>query len=105
YVLVTDEAVDVTNLPEFMHSIFTKAHPTRSVQIMDLAPGHPLIPFSDLHDKMHARGAGLTLDATTPNEWLAEGLAPQRVSFKDAYPAEVQAKVGSLLRAMGVADA
>lgn len=105
YIMVTDEAVDITNLPEFMHSAFTKAHPIRSVQIMDLSPGHPLIPFSDLHDKMHARGASLTLDATTPSEWTADASAPQRVSFQDTYPDEVQARVASLLRSMGVASA
>src|SRR5690606_22815885 len=105
YIMVTDEAVDVTNLPEFMHSVFTKAHPTRNVQIMDLSPGHPLIPFSDLHDKMHARGASLTLDGTTPIEWSADGSAPRRVSFNDDYPADVQAKVSSLLRSIGVASA
>lgn len=93
YIMVTDEPVDVTNLPETMHAVMTKAHPVQGVQIMELAPGHPLIPFSDLHDKMHSRGATFTLDGTSPLDQLTGGTAPRRVSFRDAYPKEIQARV------------
>jgi 4-hydroxy-3-polyprenylbenzoate decarboxylase len=105
YIMVTDEAVDATNMTEFMHAAFTKAHPISSIQIMNLSPGHPLIPFSDLHDKMHARGASLTWDATTPVEQIANRSAPQRVSFEDAVPADVQSRVSGLLKTMGVTSA
>ena len=54
---------------------------------------HPLIPFLDLHDKMHARGAAITLDGTTPPEWDRDTEAPQRMSFNCAYPDELKAAV------------
>jgi 3-polyprenyl-4-hydroxybenzoate decarboxylase len=104
YLMITDEDVEVTNITDFLHSAFAKAHPVRSVQIMELAPGHALIPFSDLHDKMHARGANLTLDATTPPEWLADGTAPHRVSFRDSFPLEAQATAARVLSSLGIGN-
>lgn len=86
YVMVTDEPVDVTNLTETFHAVLSKTHPVRGIQIMDLAPGHPLIPFSDLHDKMHSRGATMTLDGTSPVDELINGLAPKRVSSLSYAP-------------------
>jgi 4-hydroxy-3-polyprenylbenzoate decarboxylase len=93
YVMVVDEDVDVTNLPEFLHAVLSRTHPVRGIQIMDLAPGHALIPFSDLHDKMHSRGASLTFDATTPVDWDPDKDVPERISFRDSYPTELQEKV------------
>jgi len=102
YVMVTDEDVDVTNLPETMHAILAKTHPVNGVQIMELAPGHPLIPFSDLHDKLHSRGASLTFDGTTPVDWFADGQAPKRVSFKESYSQEIQDRVNAKWGEFGV---
>ncbi len=102
YVMVTDEDVDVTNLPETMHAILAKTHPVNGVQIMELAPGHPLIPFSDLHDKLHSRGASLTFDGTTPVDWFADGQAPKRVSFKEFYSQEIQDRVNAKWGEFGV---
>jgi 4-hydroxy-3-polyprenylbenzoate decarboxylase len=93
YVMVVDEDVDVTNLPEFLHAALSRTHPLRGVQIMELAPGHPLIPFSDLHDKMHSRGATLTFDGTTPVDSDPDRDVQERISFRDTYPAELQEKV------------
>jgi 4-hydroxy-3-polyprenylbenzoate decarboxylase len=93
YIAVIDEDVDVTNLPEVLHAVFTRTHPVRGIQIMPLAPGHPLIPFLDLHDKMHSRGASLTLDATMPVDWDAVRDVSARVSFADSYPAELREQV------------
>ncbi len=93
YVMVVDEDVDVTNLPEFLHAALSRTHPLRGVQIMELAPGHALIPFSDLHDKMHSRGATLTFDGTTPVDSDPDMDVPERISFRDTYPAELQQKV------------
>jgi phenylphosphate carboxylase alpha subunit len=102
YVMVTDEPVDVTNLPETLHAALCKTHPIHGVQIMELAPGHPLIPFSDLHDKMHSRGASMTLDATTPIDWLVNDVAPKRVSFKESYSQEIQNKVNAKWAEYGI---
>lgn len=102
YVVVTDEPVDVTNLPETMHAVLAKTHPVSGIQIMDLAPGHPLIPFSDLHDKLHSRGASLSFDGTTPLEWLDGEQAPRRVSFMNSYPKEIRERVSSRWSEFGV---
>ena len=52
-----------------------------------------MIPFSDLHDKMHSRGATLTFDGTTPVDSDPGTDVPERISFRDTYPAELQEKV------------
>jgi 4-hydroxy-3-polyprenylbenzoate decarboxylase len=93
YIAVIDEDVDVTSLPEALHAVFTKTHPLRGIQVMPLAPGHPLVPFLDLHDKMNSRGAGLSFNATTPVEWDPLAEASSRVSFADSYPPELRQRV------------
>ena len=93
YVMVVDEDVDVTNLPEFLHAVLSRTHPKRGIQIMDLAPGHPLIPFSDLHDKMNSRGASMCFDATTQPEADPDKDVPERISFSASYPKALQEKV------------
>jgi phenylphosphate carboxylase alpha subunit len=93
YVMVVEDDVEATNYVEALHAAMTKTHPERGVQIFGLAPGHPLIPFLDLHDKMHARGAAITLDATTPPEWDDNTDTPRRMSFNCAYPEDLKAQV------------
>lgn len=89
YIMVTDDDVEATNFPEALHSVMTRTHPMHGLQIFGLAPGHPLIPFLDLHDKMHARGAAITWDATaTP-----KADSPERMSFNCAYPDAVKEAV------------
>ncbi len=92
YIMVIEDDVEATNFTEALHSGFTKCNPANGIQIFPLAPGHALIPFSDLHDKMHARGASMTIDATTPVGWNDVD-SPQRMSFTNAYPESVQNKV------------
>jgi 4-hydroxy-3-polyprenylbenzoate decarboxylase len=91
YIVVVDGDVDATNFAEALHSTFTCAHPERGLQIFPLAPGHPLIPFLDLHDKMNARGAGITIDATAPTGQVEDAL--RRVSFRNAYSEELRKQV------------
>lgn len=88
-----DDDVEATNFTEALHSAMTKTHPARGVQIFGLAPGHPLVPFLDLHDKMHARGAAMTLDATTAPEAGHNMALPTRMSFNCAYSDDVKAGV------------
>ena len=93
YVMVVEDDVDATNYTEALHAAMTRCHPDRGIQVFDLAPGHPLIPFLDLHDRMNARGAAMTLDATTPVDWDAETDAPKRMSFGGAYPEALRQRV------------
>lgn len=86
YIMVVEDDVDATNLTEALHSTMSRTHPSRGLQIFGLAPDHPLVPFLDLHDKMHARGAAITFDATAPGG--TEG--PARLSFRSSYPENVR---------------
>lgn len=86
YIMVVDDEVDATNMTETLHAVMNRTHPSHGLQIFGLAPGHPLVPFLDLHDKMHARGAAITFDGTTP--FGSE--APQRQSFNSSYPEAVR---------------
>ncbi len=93
YVMVVENDVEATNLPEALHAAMSKTHPANGLQIFGLAPGHPLVPFLDLHDKMHARGAAITFDATTPQNWGANTDVPRRSSFRTSFPDAVQTQV------------
>jgi 4-hydroxy-3-polyprenylbenzoate decarboxylase len=89
YIMVVDDDVEATNLTETLHAAMNRTHPSSGLQIFGLAPGHPLVPFLDLHDKMHARGAAITFDATT----ASNPEAPQRMSFNSSYPEELRQQV------------
>jgi 4-hydroxy-3-polyprenylbenzoate decarboxylase len=93
YVMVIENDVDATNYTEALHAAMTRCHPGKGIQVYPLAPGHPLIPFLDLHDKMHARGSSLTIDATSPVDWQDEADKPRRMSFDHAYPEDIRVKV------------
>ncbi len=93
YIMVVEDDVDATNFTEALHAGLTKCHPERGTQIFELAPGHALIPFLDLHDRMNARGATFTFDGTTPPDWDSDVDTPQRMSFSAAYPEKLQDEV------------
>jgi 4-hydroxy-3-polyprenylbenzoate decarboxylase len=93
YIMVVENDVEATNLTEALHAAMTRTHPTRGLQIFGLAPAHPLVPFLDLHDKMHARGAAITFDATSPHESGANGSAQTRTSFRGAFPEALQNQI------------
>jgi 4-hydroxy-3-polyprenylbenzoate decarboxylase len=93
YVMVTEDDVNAINYHEALHAVFTRCNPADGIQIFPLAPGHPLIPFLDLHDKMNSRGAAMTIDATTPPHWDPVRDRPRRVSFRAGYPAELQQRI------------
>lgn len=102
YVMVVDEDVDVTNIPEVLHAAFTRAHPVRDIQIFELAPGHALCPFLDLHDKMHARGAAMTIDGTSPLVAATGDSIAQRIAYKTNYPDVVRNRVAQALSEMNL---
>ncbi len=90
YIMVVDDDVKATDFLESLHAAMTRSHPERALQIFALAAGTPLIPFSDLHDKMHARAAAITFDGTTPVDWTSNADRPQRMSFDASYPSAVR---------------
>jgi phenylphosphate carboxylase alpha subunit len=93
YVAIVEDEVEVTDIPQVLHTVFTRTHPVRGLHVRELAPGHPLIPFLDLHDKMHARGSTMCLDATTPTDWDNNSDTQDRISFENSYPETLRQKV------------
>lgn len=94
YVMVVEGDVEVTNFTEALHAVFTRTHPADGIQVFELAPGHPLVPFLDLHDKLHSRGAAMTLSTAggrSNGDGATNGHTP--LSFAAAYPAAVREKV------------
>jgi 4-hydroxy-3-polyprenylbenzoate decarboxylase len=93
YLMVVEDDIDATNYLEVLHAAMTKTHPGNGIQVFGLGPGHPLIPFLDLHDKMHARGASITFDATEAPSSQSNDEAPRRGSFTQAFPTALQSQV------------
>lgn len=90
YVMVVEGKVDVTNFTEALHAVFTRTHPRDGIQVFDLSPGHPLIPFLDLHDKLHSRGSSVTFSPAASESGNGTTNGHTRMSFADAYPAAIR---------------
>ena len=93
YIMVVEDDVDATDLTEALHAAMAKTHPHSGVQIYGLSPGNPLVPYLDLHDKIHSRGSTITFDATTPIEVGGNTGDIRRMSFESAYPDSVRTDV------------
>lgn len=92
-VVVVDSDIDPTNLAEVVHSITTKCHPARGIQVQAHAPTSPLLPYLDFDDRLWGRGANVLFDCTWPLDWPKETVVPPRVSFRSIYSPNVQERV------------
>ncbi len=93
YVIVVDEDVDPYNWNEVIHAMFTKLHPVRGIHARANTPGHPLLPYLSTYERKWGIGAQLLLDLTWPKDWDPYIDIPQKASFKDMYPVDLQKKV------------
>jgi phenylphosphate carboxylase alpha subunit len=93
YIIVVDEDVDPHNWNEVLHAMFTKLHPVRGIHVRQNTPGHPLLPYLNSHERKWGIGANLLFDLTWPRDWDPYIDIPQKASFKDMYPVELQKKV------------
>lgn len=93
YVIVVDSDVDPTDLHQVFHALATKCHPKRGIQVVDRAPGMPLNPMLDLHERQYGLGATITFDCTWPMEWDPITTIPPRLSFDSNYSQEIVNKV------------
>jgi phenylphosphate carboxylase alpha subunit len=93
YIIVTDEDVDPYNWNEVIHAMFTKLHPVRGIHVRQNTPGVPLFPYLNSYERKWGIGAKLLVDLTWPKDWDPFIDIPQKASFKDMYPAELQKKV------------
>lgn len=92
-IIVVDPDVDIYNLSEVFHTLATRLHPGRgiSIEYKDRAMG--LSPFLSTTERKWNRSASVLFDCTWPSEWSRESDIPPRISFRDAYPPELQEKV------------
>jgi 4-hydroxy-3-polyprenylbenzoate decarboxylase len=92
YVAVFDEDVDVTDLTQMVHAIFTRCHPIRGIYQEPRMPGTPLEPYLDPQEKANRSSATCLFDCTWPKDWPPQNI-PTKISFQTVYPAEVKEKI------------
>ncbi len=93
YLLIVDDDVDPGNMYQVMHALATKCHPVRGIHKHSNSTGHNLQPFLNLHERRYGLGAAVTFDCTWPLDWDPENEVPERSSFDNIYPKELQEHV------------
>jgi phenylphosphate carboxylase alpha subunit len=99
-VIVVEDDVDPHNLGEVFHAMMTKCHPVKGINKVEHALAWPLIPWLNTHERDYRIGARVYFDCTWPVDWKPED-TPQRMSFAEAYPPQVQQKAMKLWRKYG----
>jgi 4-hydroxy-3-polyprenylbenzoate decarboxylase len=90
YVVIVEDDVDPSNLNQVLHAICTKCHPIRGIVKLDRTPTSSLLPFLNAHEQQNNLGAKAYFDCLW--EWDRGKTPPQRVSFNEVYPPEIQQK-------------
>jgi UbiD family decarboxylase len=88
YIAVVDSDIDPFDISQVLHAVTTKCHPLRDLRRVGNVPVTPLLPFLDPSERRHQQGAMACFDCTWP-PWSDSDI-PQRISFVDSYPKEVQ---------------
>ena len=91
YVIVVEDDVDPFNLGQVLHAVVSKCHPYRGINRLEHARGLALSPFLSRHEQKYLQGAKVYFDCTWPPDWDPADV-PQRCSFDNMYPVEVQEK-------------
>lgn len=92
-VIAVDEDVDIFNLKEVFHAFSTKLHPGRSIHVYDRCFAAPLSPYLSFEERLRSEGAKVLFDCTWPANWQPHTEVPPKMSFRNAYPTDVQEKV------------
>jgi phenylphosphate carboxylase alpha subunit len=93
YIIIVDDDVDIYNMDEVMHALATKCHPWRNIRKTEHATTQPLYPFLSSYERKHRLGSKAYFDCTWPLEWDRAKEVPQKISFKTAYPKELQDRI------------
>lgn len=101
YIIMVGEDVDPTNLEEVFWCLTSRLHPSKGIHIQKDAPGQPLFPFLDHHERENWRGARVAIDATFPPDWAPEDV-PQVMDFENGWPQDVQQKVLTRWKEYGI---
>lgn len=91
-VIVVDEDIDVFNLSEVIHALATRCHPGRGVSVDNRDNPSSLTPYLTSEERRWGQGASILFDCTWPAQWATQNI-PQKISFNEAYPEDVKAKV------------
>lgn len=92
-IIVVNEDIDVFNLNEIMHAFSTRLHPVRGVSSNPDSVGWTLVPYVSPEEREKGKVATGVYDCTWPSNWTKESEIPLRMSFKTAYPEDIQKKV------------
>lgn len=91
-IIVVDEDVDACDMEQVLHAIATRCHPQRGIFTHPYAPGHPVMPASNLHERQYGQSQHLLLDCTLPTNWDLDE-RPRQGSFQASFPQEIKDKV------------
>ena len=90
--IVVDDDVDPCDMEQVLHAIATRCHPQRGIFTHPYAPGHPVMPASNLHERQYGQSQHLLLDCTLATN-LESGDRPRHGSFQTSFPTEMKEKV------------
>ena len=99
-IIVVDEDVNVYDLKEVVHSLFTKCHPKNGIRIQEESAMQQTIPWMSKEDKKFGRGVKTLYDCTWPVTWAKEDIPP-KMAFTSSYPQQMQDHVLSNWRKYG----
>ena len=88
-IVVVDEDVDPTDIPQVLHAFAWKCHPRYGHIALDM-PGTPTTPFMPPAEKELQSMTVCCYDCTWPKGWSAY---PVKSSFATIYPEEIKKKV------------
>ncbi len=91
YIIIVQDDVDPFNLTQVFHALVSKCHPGRGITKVERSRVTSLIPFLDHHEREYDTGVKAYFDCTWPLDWDPADV-PERASFREMYPLEVQEK-------------
>jgi len=100
YIIVVDDDVDPFDLRQVLHAFATKCHPHRGIIRLEHSPVINILPFLNRKEQENRSGAKAYFDCTWPRDWDPADV-PQRITFTEAYPSEVQERVLAIWRKYG----
>jgi len=100
YLIVVEDDVDPFDLRQVLHALVTKCHPSRGIVRQEHSPVSRILPFLNREEQKHGSGAKVYFDCTWPREWDPADV-PQRITFAEAYPLEIQEKALAKWRKYG----
>ena len=89
YIIVVEDDVDPFNMAQVLHALATKCHPYRGIVRLERSPEISILPFLNRDEQKSGLGAKAYFDCTWP-VYLDPSDVPRRISFREAYPLEVQ---------------